>query len=63
MSNVYILHGMPMAIVSNRDKVFTSNWWRELFRLAGVSLRMSTSYHPQTDGQTERLNQTMETYL
>jgi hypothetical protein len=63
MSNAYKLHGMPMAIVSNRDKVFTRNWWRELFRLAGVSLRMSTSYHPQTDGQTERLNQTMETYL
>jgi hypothetical protein len=63
MANVYKLHGMPQAIVSDRDKIFTSHWWQELFRLAEVSLRMSSSYHPQMDGQTECLNQTMETYL
>lgn len=62
MNNVYKLHGLPQAIVTDRDRIFTSAWWKELFRLADVSLCMSTSYHPQSDGQTESLNQTMETY-
>lgn len=43
--------------------VFTSNLWQELFRLAVVSLKMSSAYHPQTDGQTEHMNQCMETFL
>jgi hypothetical protein len=60
---VYRLYGLPSAIISDRDRVFTSKFWQELFRLADVSLQMSSSYHPQTDGQTERLNQTMETFL
>jgi len=63
MQQVYRLHGMPAAIVSDRDRVFTSTFWRELLRLADVLLRMSSAYHPQSDGQTERLNQTMETFL
>lgn len=46
MANVYKLHGMPMAIITDRDRIFTSAWWKELFRLADVSLRMSTSYYP-----------------
>jgi len=45
------------------DRVFTSQFWRELFTLAGVQLQMSSSYHPQSDGQTERANQTMKTFL
>lgn len=53
---VYHLHGKPVSIVTDRDVVFTSLFWRELFKLAGVQLAMSSSYHPQTDGQTERLN-------
>lgn len=56
MENVFKLHGLPEAIVSDRDKVFTSNLWQELFRLAGTELRMSSAYHPQSDGQTERVN-------
>jgi len=62
-SEVYRLHGLPTAIISDRDKVFTSNLWRQLFKLAGVTLNMSTAYHPQMDGQTERVNQCLETFL
>jgi hypothetical protein len=60
LDNVYKLHGMPASIVSDRDRVFTSNVWKELFGLVGVSLKMSSSYHPQTDGQTECVNQCMD---
>jgi hypothetical protein len=63
LNNVYKYHGMPSSIVSDRDRVFNSKLWRELFLLAGVQLQMSSSYHPQSDGQTERVNQTMETFL
>jgi transposase InsO family protein len=54
---------MPLAIVADRDIIFNSNLWKEIFALAGVKLQMSSSYHPQSDGQIERLNQTMETFL
>jgi len=63
MTTIYKLHGMPSALISDRDHIFTSKLWQELFRLAGVELKMSSSYHPQTDGQTERVNQCMETFL
>jgi transposase InsO family protein len=63
MQHVYKLHGLPTAIISDRDKVFTSNLWIELFKLTNTKLLMSTSYHPQTDRQSERLNQCLETFL
>jgi hypothetical protein len=62
-SHVYRLHGMPSALISDRDKIFTSKLWTELFALAKVELRMSTAYHPQSDEQTERVNQCLETFL
>lgn len=63
MNNIFKLHGLPMILVSDRDKIFTSNVWQQLFKLVGTDLRMSTAYHPQTDGQTKRVNQCLETYL
>jgi len=63
MTNIYKLHGMPTALIYDRDRIFTSKLWQELFRLVGVELKMSSSYHPQTDEQTEHVNQCMETFL
>jgi hypothetical protein len=62
MQNVYKLHGMPVANVSDRDRVFTSLLWKTLFQLTHLKLQMSSSYHPKSDGQTERVNQCLETF-
>jgi ribosomal protein L21E len=63
MKEVFRLHSMPEAIVSDRDPVFTSAFWQELFRLTDTELKMSSARHPETDGQTERVNQCLEGYL
>lgn len=56
-------HGLPKEIISDRDARFLSNFWQTLLSLVGIQHKPSTAYHPQTDGQTERLNQTVEQYL
>jgi hypothetical protein len=63
LDNVYKLHGLPHYIISDRDRIFTSSFWQSLFQLTGTQLNLSSAYHPQSDGQTERLNQCLETFL
>ena len=61
--NIFKYHGLPKALISDRDPKFTSQFWQALFKLLGTKLSMSTAYHPQTDGQTERMNRTLEEML
>ena len=56
-------HGVPISIISDRDSRFTSNFWQSLQKAFGTKLDMSTAYHPQTDGQSERTIQTLEDML
>jgi transposase InsO family protein len=60
---IWRLHGLPRDIVSDRDSRFTSDVWQVFLATLGIKPRMSTAFHPQTDGQTERVNQTIEAYL
>ena len=56
-------HGLPQQIITDRDKLFTSKFWQALMEQLKIGHKLSTAYHPQTDGQTERTNQTLEQYL
>ena len=57
------LHGVPLTIISDRGSVFVSCFWEQLQEYLGTSLLQSLAYHPQTDGQTERVNQVLEDML
>lgn len=61
--NVFKLHGMPESIVCDCDPTFTGVFWTTLFKLQGTDFNLSSAYHPQTDGQTEIVNRTLEMYL
>ena len=63
VDNVWKYHGLPLDVVSDRDGVFTGHFIADLYEFLGIKRSMSTAFHPQTDGQTERLNQTIEHYL
>ena len=59
MKEIFQLHGIPKVIISNRDPKFTGNFWKILFKGLNTKLNSSTSYHLQTNGQTERVNQVL----
>ncbi|GKD51337.1 putative reverse transcriptase domain-containing protein, partial [Tanacetum coccineum] len=63
LKEVVTKHGIPVSIICDRDPRFASNFWNSLQKALGTSLDMSTAYHPQTDGQTERIVQTLEDML
>ena len=63
VNEVIRLHGAPISIVSDRDPRFTSRFWPSLQRAMGTKLKFSTSFHPQTDGQSERIIQILEDML
>ena len=61
--NIWKLHGIPRKILSNRGLQFTSKFMEEFTRALGTKRQLSTAYHPQTDGQMERINQKIGTFL
>jgi len=61
--NMWKLHGLPESIISDRGPQFAAGLIRELNEMLGIKSKLSTAFHPQTDGQTERVNQELEQYL
>ena len=63
MNMVVQHHGLPYSIITDRGAIFTSKFWSSLCYFLGITRRLLTAFHPQTDGQTERQNSTMKAYL
>ncbi|KAL4581633.1 hypothetical protein LXL04_006159 [Taraxacum kok-saghyz] len=63
LKDIYRFHGLPKSILSDRDPLFLSHFWIQLFKQLGTKIRHSSAYHPQTDGQTEVVNRCLESYL
>jgi len=61
--NVWKLHGLPESVISDRGPQFAVRLTRELNKMLGIETKLSTAYHSETDGQTERTNQKLEQYL
>ncbi|KAL1925112.1 uncharacterized protein VTP21DRAFT_4766 [Calcarisporiella thermophila] len=60
---IFRQHAMPTSIISDRDPKFTSKFWRTITQKLGIKTKLSSAYHPRTDGQTERMNRTLEDML
>uniref|UniRef100_A0AAV1VIK4 Integrase catalytic domain-containing protein n=1 Tax=Peronospora matthiolae TaxID=2874970 RepID=A0AAV1VIK4_9STRA len=63
IDRVFCQHGLPVAIISDRDPRFTGKFWKSIFKVLGTRLNMSTADHPQTVGQTERVNRVINDIL
>ena len=63
LEGVVKLHGLPKSIISDRDPIFISHFWREFFKMSGTKLYMISASHPQTDDQSEVVNKCVEQYL
>ena len=63
LHNIWKLHGLPSTVISDRGPQFASRFWKALCERFRIEQRLSTGFHPQTDGQTERFNATMEEFL
>src|SRR5271156_3079302 len=63
VKHIWKHHGLPRKVLSDRGPQFVAEFTRELYRLLGIKLAATTAYHPQGDGQTERVNQELEQYL
>jgi len=63
MREIFQVHGIPQVVISDRDVKFTSTFWKTLFVGLGTQIQFSTTYHPQTDGQTEQVNLLLEDVL
>ena len=61
--NVWKLHGLPESVISDRGLQFAAGMTKELNKMLGIEKKLSTAYHSETDGQTERTNQELEQYL
>ena len=61
--NIFHLHGLPKTVVSDRGTQFIAKFWKGLYKILKIEALLSTPYHPETDGQTERMNAILEQYL